>query len=108
AADRPRRYTRSKSALRVNRGRLCRIPPRRSFIATGPASDRQARTSLPAPALDREAAGTRAHPSTEPVRSRALALLRLVRSLHQRGRVAARIRREPDAGAQYKASFARF
>ena len=47
-------------------------------------SDRQPRAALAAAALDRRAARARSHPRTEAVRAGALALLRLVGSLHSR------------------------
>ena len=48
------------------------------------ASDRQALAALGASPLERELAGPRLHPRTEAVRPRALTLLRLIRTLHDR------------------------
>ena len=96
AADRPRRYTRSKSALRVSRGRLCRMPPV-DPLKPG-ALDRQARASLLAPPLDRQAPRPRPHPRTEPVRAGTLALLGLIRPLHNEMAIgqALRLSAKPD------------
>ncbi len=76
--------TRARTPRCARGGRCGSAPPRSSAVRRRrrPSSRRKPLASLVAPALERHAAGARAHPCTETVHARALSLLRLVGALH--------------------------